>query len=73
MLFIAFRMRNLLERLAIGATVLPFGAAVGRLAFDDGALSAYGTGLANQGIWYAEIRFASQQHCKEGLSQKEAL
>ena len=29
--------------------------------------------LANQGIWYAEIRFASQQHCKEGLSQKEAL
>ena len=29
--------------------------------------------LHEQGIWYAEIRFASQQHMKCGLSQKEAL
>ena len=25
------------------------------------------------GVWYAEIRFASQQHMKQGLTQKEAL
>ena len=25
------------------------------------------------GVWYAEIRFASQQHTKQGLTQKEAL
>ena len=29
--------------------------------------------LQESGIWYAEIRFASQQHTKHGLSQKEAL
>ncbi len=29
--------------------------------------------LHELGLWYAEIRFASQQHCKLGLSQKEAL
>ena len=29
--------------------------------------------LADMGLWYAEIRFASQQHMKQGLTQKEAL
>ena len=29
--------------------------------------------LHDQGIWYAEIRFASQQHQKNGLTQLEAL
>lgn len=29
--------------------------------------------LANEGIIYAEIRFAPQQHCLKGLSQKEAV
>ena len=29
--------------------------------------------LDEKGMIYAEIRFASQQHCKGGLSQKEAL
>ena len=29
--------------------------------------------LNDQGLYYAEIRFASQQHCKKGLSQLEAL
>ena len=29
--------------------------------------------LYEQGLWYAEIRFASQQHLKAGLTQKEAL
>lgn len=29
--------------------------------------------LHADGIWYAEIRFASQQHMDKGLSQKEAL
>ena len=29
--------------------------------------------LHDQGIWYAEIRFASQQHLKNGLTQLEAL
>ena len=29
--------------------------------------------LYHQGIWYAEIRFASQQHCLQGLTQEEAL
>ncbi len=29
--------------------------------------------LHDLGIWYAEIRFASQQHMKQGLSQLEAL
>ena len=29
--------------------------------------------LYSLGIWYAEIRFASQQHMKKGLKQKEAL
>jgi len=29
--------------------------------------------LNNLGLLYAEIRFASQQHCKKGLSQYEAL
>ncbi len=29
--------------------------------------------LDDMGIYYAEIRFASQQHCKKGLSQLEAL
>ena len=29
--------------------------------------------LSEIGIIYAEIRFASQQHCKEGLSQREAI
>ncbi len=29
--------------------------------------------LAELGLWYAEIRFASQQHLKHGLSQLEAL
>ncbi len=31
------------------------------------------TQLDDMGIYYAEIRFASQQHCKKGLSQLEAL
>lgn len=29
--------------------------------------------LAKRGLIYAEIRFASQQHCLQGLSQKQAL
>lgn len=29
--------------------------------------------LAKKGLIYAEIRFASQQHCLKGLSQKQAL
>lgn len=29
--------------------------------------------LDEKGMIYAEIRFATQQHCKEGLTQKEAL
>ena len=29
--------------------------------------------LDEMGLIYAEIRFASQQHCKGGLSQLEAL
>ncbi|MDO4940362.1 MAG: adenosine deaminase [Erysipelotrichaceae bacterium] len=29
--------------------------------------------LSKKGLIYAEIRFASQQHCLEGLSQKQAL
>ena len=29
--------------------------------------------LNELGLWYAEIRFASQQHRKQGLTQKEAL
>ena len=29
--------------------------------------------LSDQGLIYAEIRFASQQHCKKGLTQEEAV
>ena len=39
-----------MERLPIGAAVLPFGAAVGGLAFDDVALAAEGTGLADERV-----------------------
>ena len=32
-----------------------------------------GKRLAESGMIYAEIRFASQQHCQKGLSQKQAV
>ena len=31
------------------------------------------TALADQGLMYAEIRFAPQKHCEKGLTQKEAV